>query len=789
MNSLMSNEVILGSRRFRALSPTLVRIEFAPDGVFEDRRSMVAYEQQHPVAFDTVTRDGGWDVLDTGFMQIRTTANDRAFDRTNLEIRWSDGKLMQIWRPGDRDYQNLGGTLRSLDRYVGESCQLDGVHPATMESPDVSAANWPAWLQCEVDPLYKGLHPNAPEHFGRGHWAREVQVERNDGRYTERTWNWYKDARKFCPGVLSPAGYYLLNDSDSAALDADDFPVERNRPGCQDLYFFAYGKDYKQALRDFRLLSGPAPVLPHKSFGIIFSRWPAFTEAEVESMAKEFRANGYPLATLVMDMEWHTEGWGTWDFNPDLIPDPERFFTLCRKYDLEVTFNDHPLDVHNEDSHYEAYVAAAGPDVEIRERDYNDKRLKMAKVDICNKQQNQAFRDVCHTHIMELGLDFWWNDGSRGQMSGTNGQLVCNKTFFEESEREDRRGMLLARYGGLGSHRYGGFFTGDDNSDWHVLKLQVEFNIRAAGVGVGHISHDIGGFMIGASLLQDSATGAKITPPAIYLRWLQFGVFNSILRFHCAPGSGSRLPYDYDSEVGGACRKWLRIRHSLLPYIYTTAREYYETGLAPTRGLFIENPENSESYRFDEFYFGNDLLVVPVFSDAMERVLYLPDGLWWEFETANRVEGGAELTRDVPLDELPVYVKAGSIIPRQDPDGDVHAAHIEHLHLDVYPGADGTADLYEDDGRSTEYKRSAFCRTRFTLTDDGDTISIRGTVIEGKPLGEARSITVTIPLEASPSRALCGKTELPLDMDSDGRYRMAVPEVGAEEEWTLRIYR
>lgn len=350
-----------------------------------------------------------------------------------------------------------------------------------MDSPDLQGTVWPAWLQCEENPLYDDLHPDPPENLNRGHWGREALKDRNPGPFMHRTWNQYRVARRFCPGILSYAGYYLLNDSDGAVLDEDGFPVERERPGCQDYYFFAYARDYKQALRDFRRLSGPAPIPTHRSFGLIISRWPAFTEEEVVSMAETFRKEGYPLATLVMDMEWHTEGWGTWDFNPEMIPDPERFFALCRSYGLEVTFNDHPLDVHENDSHYADYVAAAGPEVEIRERTYNDKQLNMARVDICDKQQNEAFRKVCHAPFMELGLDYWWNDGSRGEMRQTAGHLV------------------------------------------------------------------------------DNEQGTKIIPPAIYLRWLQFGVFNSILRFHCAPGSGSRLPYDCEGDVHGACAKWLPI--------------------------------------------------------------------------------------------------------------------------------------------------------------------------------------------------------------------------------------
>lgn len=783
---------MVGTRRFTCLSSTLVRIEFSTDGVFDDRRSLVAYPAQVHVAFRSVRRDGVWDVLDTGFMQVRTTDNGRSCHRMNLEIRWSDGQLMQFWRPGDRDYQNLGGTLRSLDRYGGEECALDGVHPATLDSPDPSGTNWPAWLQCETDPPYEALHPAAPANFNRGQWLRVAANPRNGGetRFLERTFNWYKDARKFCPGVLSASGYYLLNDSGGAVMDADDFPVERERPGYQDWYFFAYGRDYKRALADFRLLSGPVSLMPHKSIGLIFSRWPAFTEAEVETIANAFAAHGTPLGTLVMDMEWHKEGWGHWDFNPELIPDPERFFALCRRLGLEVTFNDHPLNVREDDSHYAAYVAKAGADVEIAPREYNGRTLKMATVDICNKQQNRAFCETCHSRFLELGLDYWWNDGSRGQMQTTAGQLVANKTFFEESGRNGRRGMLLARYGGLGSHRYGAFFTGDAMSDYNVLRLQCEFNIRAGGVGLSSISHDIGGFFLPRSQVQKSKTGVAIIDPERYVRWLQFGVFNPVLRFHSAPGCGSRRPDDYDAELGGTvCRDWLRVRHSLLPYIYTAMREAADTGVPLTRGLYLEEPENSAAYRFDQYYFGPALLVAPVLSASRERSLSLPKGDWWEFGTARRLTGGREVTRPVALEELPVYVKAGGVLACQDPDGDIHAAHVRNLVLDVYPGADGSAELYEDDGCSQDYLRGQFCRTRFRLEQREGAITIRGEVAEGRPLGEERQVTIHVSLAAAPRAAqLDDHTPLAWEaLPAANRYRIRVPSRPSAARWSVRI--
>ncbi len=785
--------MILGKRRFRVLSPTLVRIEYSPEGSFEDRRSMVAYAEQKELSIQQIRQEGDWDILETGALEIRSKANDLPCDRTNLEIRWSDGRFMQFWRPGDRDYQNLGGPLRSLDRYAGAACRLDGVHPATMEAPDAVGSTWIAWNQDEVDPLYAGLHPAPPEPARNGAWLSDAMSERDGGRFPARTFNLYKEARKFPPGLLSASGYFFLNDSDGAVLDEEDFPVERERPGSQDWYFFAYGSDYKQALADFRLLGGAAPMPPRKSLGIMFSRWPAFTQDEIEDIARSFAANGYPLSTLVMDMEWHKEGWGHWEFDPELIPDPTRFFARCHELGLEVTFNDHPLDVREDDCHFEEYVKSGGPEVVVREREYKGRTVRMASVNICNRQQNRAFRKVCQSHIWDLGLDYWWNDGSRGQMRATSGQLVSNKSFFEDSVRNGRRGMHLARHGGLGSHRYGAFFTGDANSDYDVLRLQCEFNIRAAGAGISQISHDIGGFALDASEVRTNKAGTPVIDPERYLRWLQFGVFNPILRFHSAPGSGSRRPDDYDDELGGACRHWLRVRHGLLPYLYTAMRQYHDTGLPVTRGLYLEDPRNPAAYRFDEFFFGPDLLIAPVLSADRERSLYLPAtgnaGGWWEFETAICHAGNREITRMVELSDVPVYVRPGAIIPRQNPDDPVHPGHIAELVLDVYPGANGSAFLYEDDGVSEAYPAGAFCRTHFELHHDSDGITLSGRVDAGVPLGRHRVVVVEISLPG----LLKGATDnqgfaVPWEeLPASGRFRLRLNRREAAASWALHL--
>jgi alpha-glucosidase (family GH31 glycosyl hydrolase) len=165
------------------------------------------------------------------------------------------------------------------------------------------------------------------------------------------------------------------------------------------------------------------------------------------------------------------------------------------------------------------------------------------------------------------------------------------------------------------------------------------------------------------------------------------------------------------------------------------------------------------------------------------RTLYLPEGDWWEFDTATKVKGGREITRAVTVKDVPAYVPAGTILTRQNPDGDIHATHITDLILDVYPGANGTASLYEDDGRSDAYKNGHFCKTRFTL----EGLRLSGATETGAPLGTTRRITIQIRLDKAPTKITFNKTTAIPCESKDGIYTIALPEHPADKPWELVI--
>lgn len=783
----MKGVCVVGQRRFTCLAPGLVRMEFDPAGQFENRSSVVAAGSRRPVAFQRVTRRKGEVVLDTGRMTVISRENDRAFFPRNLEIRWMQDDATECWNPGDVDHRNLGGTVPSLDDF-SRDMPLKGVHVADELSPD-RKANVRLGLLHGIEDVPYYREGRGPERLkaqiasGNVHLSADLQPE----IFLTRTVNHMLDQRKFGPGLLSRSGYFLLNDSDSAVLDADGFPVERNRPGARDWYFFCYGRDYAEGLADFIRLSGPAPLPPRHLFGLIFSRWPAYDETEAKAIVARFRDESIPLGALVLDMEWHQPGWCNWDWNRAFYPDPAGFFRWCHENNLLVTLNVHPERIHANDSHYRPFLRktgkrpGSGGPVNV-----DGKSIPTVETNLCDKSEARAFMALCHDPVVKQGLDFWWVDGCSGGMNGAGAQLVANKVFFENSESAERRGTCLSRYGGLGSHRYGLYFTGDTHSQWEVLEKECEFNIRAGHLGLAYVSHDIGGF---------SHPRAPLIDPPLFIRWLQFGVFNPVLRFHSSPGSGSRQGWDYGDANWTIGRRWLRLRNSLLPYIYSAARRHHDTGMPIVRGLFFEHPGDDAAYRFDEFMFGPSLLVAPVLRPESLRRVYLPRGRWVDYATGAVLEGPRELALIPRLADLPLYARAGSILTRQAGEEPGATGYVRDLLLEIFPGGDGEAELYEDDGRSPRYKRKGgFTRTRITLHDDGETMTLTCHPGEGATPDFERQLTVEAPLPVLPAevrvngRPWRGASAGAMDAHP-GRYRVTLPPMDSRRRMVVAIRR
>ena len=332
-------------------------------------------------------------------------------------------------------------------------------------------------------------------------------------------------------------------------------------------------------------------------------------------------------------------------------------------------------------------------------------------LNLADRKQAQISMSDLHAPLMRAGLDFWWVDGGGGaaQMPGLDPQLWTNEVFYDASERETgKRAFILSRYGGWGSERYPGFFTGDAYSQWRVLAYEVAYTARGGNVLVPYISNDIGGFH-----------GAKI-PFDLYARWIEFGTFSPILRMHSAhenPLEGNtRMPWLYGPKGSELVREYFTLRMRLIPYLYTYGWQAHRRSLPLLRPLYLEWPDLAEAYRHShEYYFGAQMLVAPVLRADGKRTVYLPPGGWIDFFSGKRYRGGNTFTARYAVAATPVFVREGAIVPEQAAAAGGQAKVTSgELAINVYGEGNSRFDLYEDDGISLDYERGAYALTAMT---------------------------------------------------------------------------
>ncbi len=335
---------------------------------------------------------------------------------------------------------------------------------------------------------------------------------------------------------------------------------------------------------------------------------------------------------------------------------------------------------------------------------------------LTDKRQAHAFMNALHAPPMKEGVDFWWIDGTGPcPVKGLNGQLWTNKIYYDfTQELTGKRSLILSRYAGWGSQQYPVFHSGDTYSEWPMLAFQVGFTGRAGNMLIPYVSHDIGGFH-GDTLSVE-----------LYCRWLEFGAFAPILRLHGAyenPANGNlRMPWMYGQKGIDVARKYFNLREELLPYIYTYSRIAYDDGLPLVRPLYLENPEMAESYAFPgEYFFGDNFLAAPVVDSNNAATTYLPPGKWIRYSDGKKYAGGQEIKEVYALDAIPLFVKAGSIIPMQPRMRYCSERPLDTLIIQVFGPDSGSFNLYEDDGISLQYLQGRYSWTSISCSGDEQT--------------------------------------------------------------------
>jgi alpha-glucosidase/alpha-D-xyloside xylohydrolase len=476
-------------------------------------------------------------------------------------------------------------------------------------------------------------------------------------------------------------------------------------------------------MAEYARLTGYPEMPPLWSLGYQQSHRTLGSREEILAEARTFREKKLPCDTMIfLGTGFCPSGWntanGSFAWNPRVFPDPKEIVDEFHKEHFRVVL----------------HSVIWTPKLQGSVHD-------PCRVDRFDEGQAGCLWDA-HRKVFSLGVDGWWPD--EGDPLNIESRLVRNRMYYEgaQMDRPNERPFALHRNGYAGMQRYAAFlWSGGVFSTWETLRTHIPIAVNTGLSGIPYWGTDIGGFVPTKEL-----TGE------LYVRWFQFGAFCPLFRSHGRTWK-LRLPWGWNtgelgvSEVaayrdGAAdpdpeelhnaavepiCRQYLELRYRLMPYLYTAVREAHDSGLPVMRGLWLHYPDDPAAVaRGDEYLWGRDMLVAPVVEKgASERKLYLPRGAWYDFWAREKLEGGREISRPVDLATTPLYVRAGAVIPmgpvRQYTEEKVDGP----LTLWVYPGSDGAFTLYEDDGKTFNYRRGDVMRLQSTWSDRDRTLKIQ----------------------------------------------------------------
>uniref|UniRef100_A0A6B2KX16 DUF5110 domain-containing protein n=1 Tax=Arcella intermedia TaxID=1963864 RepID=A0A6B2KX16_9EUKA len=660
--------VVFQNLRLTILTPNLIRIQFSKNGEFEDRATVAVVNRFLPVP--SFTRK----VTPTD-LTITTTALTISYSSSSNQLNITSGPSITpsfAWTYGtSKDTANLLGTIKSLDEVNAQTLNCDANKNVRVHDES---------LHCE--------------------W-----------------------------GLISRLGWAVYDDTTNWGLDKTFFWDSPNRD-LADLYFFGHGNNYKQALQDYIQIGGKMAMVPRHASGIWWSRWYDLNNLDTREIVYDYVTRYLPLDIFILDMDWHSKyAWGGYSIDTNLFPYMKDTFDWLHDHGLLVAANLHDDDgVNPWETMYSQFCNAIGL----------DPNSKVPVPFSCsNATYLYALDDVVLGDLEKKGMDFWWIDWQQGGTQGGCAGLKQNPTYILNHVRgtdslrrgDTQRGIVLARWGGLGTHRYQVGFSGDvAEVTWSNLAYQPYFSFTASNVAYGFWSHDIVG---------------PASDHELHTRWIQWGAYSAVFRTHdrgmasggCAdsPGGCPKIKvWDVPDKYFTANRQAMLERSALIPYIYNCHRIAFDTGVSILRPMYYEYPTYDQAYagdangNFGQYFFGEDMFVAPVTVPASSVTsmattqIWIPPGVWFEKETGMLLKGEAAgntiLNKSWDLSEIPVYYRAGAIIPRIPVNvGDtlgLAQRQYTALILTIYPGAtSGSTQIYEDDGTTTNYLSSQYSWT------------------------------------------------------------------------------
>ena len=553
-------------------------------------------------------------------------------------------------------------------------------------------------------------------------------------------------------------------------------------------YFFG-GPGMGLILERYTQLTGRMPLPPRWMLGYHQSRWSYYPEKEVRSLATEFRERRIPCDVLHLDIHY-MDGYRIFTWDRDRFPDPEGLLADLRQQGFRaISIIDPGVKV---DAGYRVHDEGMARDLFCR-LDAGTLFRGPVWPGMCyfpdfTDQKVRAWWGGLYRPLLKTGVAGFWNDmnepaifggemprnvqhsyegrgASHGEIHNVYG-LQMARASAEGVRRlsPGRRVPVISRAGYAGLQRYALVWTGDNHSTWAHLRLGVSVCLNLGLSGIAFCGPDVGGF-------SGNCTGELLA------RWTQVGALTPFFRNHSAIGTARQEPWAFGEPYESICRRWIEFRYELLPYVYTAAWQSAETGLPMMRPLALAFPDDLRTYGLDDqFLLGDALMVAPVgHAGQTRRQVYLPGGPWYDFWSGECLCG--EIEAEAPLERMPLYARAGSVLPMGPITQHTGEWPPEALRLHIFPG-DGESWLYEDDGLSLDYQAGAFQLTRF-LCQAGADLRVHREVRGPFDPGYARFEIYVHGLQAAPQT---------VDVDGQNIESIFDPEAGTARlevgDWT-----
>lgn len=528
-----------------------------------------------------------------------------------------------------------------------------------------------------------------------------------------------KGKLKLKKGLYSVDGFASIKDENDIILENGTVKPRENKN--IDLYLFLYLKDFALCLKDYFLITGSPALIPRYALGNWWSKNEEYNDLSLKDLVDDFKNKEIPLSILLLDKKWHIDEYKdkiydsgfTW--NKTLFSNPKKMIDYLHKSGIRLGLNINPVPG----------ILPYEPSYDVLAHTL-EKQEDILVFNVMNDAVIENYFNFLIHPLDKMGVDFYWID----ETTKKERENAILDYYHTEDMKKDyqKRPMLLSRNVTSAPHRYPVLYSGKTIVSWDTLKMIPFHNALASNIGVSYWAHDIGGYYKGT---EDNE---------LYTRYVQLGVFSPILKFGADKGKYyKREPWKWSIKTYSIVKKYLQLRHQLIPYLYAEAYKYHQYGMPMVMPIYHKFPEMYDDVNYrNGYYFGTELFVSPIVTKKdyiMNRSIhkfFLPDGMWYDFVTGKKFPGGKNYISFFKEEDYPVFAKAGSIITLGKNQELNDTTPPKDMEIQIFPGRSNTYHLYEDDGVSELYQKDYYLLTEidYNYMPNNYTVIVRP--IEGK---------------------------------------------------------